>query len=89
MGSSYLGDDERGEYCTTCYGRPDDVSKETHDRVVTALETLLAFHGGLQGACYYDEINGTCRNHLMFLPCPVTQAREALLPKRASAKETR
>ena len=40
MGSSYLGEDERGEYCETCYGRPGDVSKEEHERVLAELSAL-------------------------------------------------
>lgn len=57
MGSSYLGDDERGEYCTTCYGRPSDVSKEAHDAVcaeLAALKTRAAPPATTAGAV--DEI---------------------------------
>ncbi len=54
MGSSYLGEDEGGEYCETCYGRPGDVSKKTHERELASLraevERLRAEHAELVGS---------------------------------------
>lgn len=37
MGSSYTREDEDGEFCETCYGRPSDVSRKTHEEALAAL----------------------------------------------------
>lgn len=51
MGSSYLGEDEGGEYCETCYGRPGDVSKKTHERELASLRAEVE---RLRGAASVD-----------------------------------
>ncbi len=48
MGSSYLGHDERGEYCELCYGRPSDVSREEYDKLALTIKAASETSDGEQ-----------------------------------------